>query len=126
MHGFVLQTSVTSWRGTPGTAAGTADEITSDQIVKTGSSITAFDDSGRVTDSTNRGDLADDNNVSNDNLCVHVDYATPTPQAPVRILNAVARQTVQDCKGVTLAKKASSMTGCRPRSTRPRADRLCR
>ena len=74
-RGFALQTSVTSWRGTPGTAAGTADVITSDQIVKTGSSITAFDDFGRVTDSTNRGDLADDNNVSNDNLCVHVDYA---------------------------------------------------
>ena len=109
-----LQTSVTSWRGTPGTAAGTADVITSDQIVKTGSSITAFDDFGRVTDSTDKGDLADDNNVSNDNLCVHVDYATPTPQAPVRILNAVARQTVQDCKGVTLAKKSFEYDGLSP------------
>ena len=113
-RGFALQTSVTSWRGTPGTAAGTADVITSDQIVKTGSSITAFDDFGRVTDSTNRGDLADDNNVSNDNLCVHVDYATPTPQAPVRVLNAVAQQTVQDCKGVTLAKKSFEYDGLSP------------
>jgi hypothetical protein len=113
-RGFALQTSVTSWRGTPGTAAGTADVITSDQIVKTGSSITAFDGFGRVTDSTDKGDLADDNNVSNDNLCVHVDYATPTPQtAPVRVLNAVARQTVQDCKGVTLAKKSFEYDGLR-------------
>ena len=76
---------MTSWRGTPGTAAGTADVITSDQIVKTGSSITAFDDFGRVTDSTNRGDLADDNNVSNDNLCVHVDYADAADRTCARL-----------------------------------------
>ena len=112
-RGFALQTSVTSWRGTPGTAAGTADVITSDQIVKTGRVITAFDGFGRVTDSTDKGDLADDNNVSNDNLCVHVDYATPQT-APVRVLNAVAWQTVQDCKGVTLAKKSFEYDGLSP------------
>ena len=103
-RGFALQTSVTSWRGTPGTAAGTADVISSPQIVKTGSAVTAFDDFGRVTDSTDKGDLADDNNVPNDNVCVHVDYAEPQT-APVRVLNAVAQQTVQDCHDVTLARK---------------------
>ena len=50
-RGFALQTSVTSWRGTPGTAAGTADVISDLQIVKTGSVITGFDQFGRVTDS---------------------------------------------------------------------------
>ena len=84
-RGFALQTSVTSWRGTPGTAAGTADVISSPQIVKTGSAVTAFDDFGRVTDSTDKGDLADDNNVPNDNVCVHVDYAEPQT-SPVRVL----------------------------------------
>ena len=56
--GFVLQTRVSSWRGTPGTAVGNADEITSYQIVRTLSSITAFDDFGRVIDSTILADLA--------------------------------------------------------------------
>jgi hypothetical protein len=50
-RGFALQTSVTSWRGNGAVVIGTADVATSDQIVKTGSSITAFDDFGRVTDS---------------------------------------------------------------------------
>ena len=109
-RGFALQSSVTSWRGTPGTAVGTADVIVSPQIVKTGSSVNAFDDFGRVTDSTDNGDLADDNNVPNDNLCYHVDYAAPQT-SPVRILNAVAQQTVQDCRGVTLASKRFEYDG---------------
>src|SRR5262249_48345719 len=49
----------------------------------------------------NKGDLAD----NNDDLCVHVDYATPTPNVTVPVRNAVAQQTVQDCHGVTLTKK---------------------
>jgi hypothetical protein len=81
-RGFALQTSVTSWRGNGAVVIGTADVATSDQIVKTGSSITAFDDFGRVTDSMNLGDLRD----NNDDLCVHVDYATPQT-APVRVGN---------------------------------------
>jgi hypothetical protein len=78
--------------------------ISSPNIVKTGSAVTAFDDLGRVTDSTDKGDLADDGNATNDNVCVHVAYAA-SQTSPVRVLNAVAQQTVQDCKGVTLAKK---------------------
>jgi RHS repeat-associated protein len=101
-YGFALQTSLSSYRGTPGNAAGTADVIVSPQIVQSASSVTAFNDFGRVTDSVSQGDLADNGTK----LCAHVDYATPpqTSNPTVHVLNAVAQQTVQDCNGVTLAK----------------------
>jgi YD repeat-containing protein len=108
-HGLALQTSVTSWRGTPGTALGTADVISSPQIVQTSAAVTAFDDFGRVTDSTNNGDLAD----ANDDLCVHVDYATPTPNTTTRVLNAPATRTVRPSCGSTviLAKDSFEYDG---------------
>jgi len=65
-----------------------------------------------VTHITYRGDLADDNNVPNDNLCIHVDYATPQT-SPVRVLNAIAQQTVTSCgdNAPVLAKKRFDMMG---------------
>src|SRR5262249_23116315 len=47
------------------------------------------------------------------NLCVHVDYATQ-PQGTntgLRLLNLPAAQTVQDCRGVTLATKRFEYDG---------------
>jgi RHS repeat-associated protein len=104
-RGFVLQTSVTSYRGTPATTdVGTADVITSPSTVKSSSLVTAFDDFGRVTDSVSNGDLADPST----SLCMHVDYATPNPDLlPVHVLNAPAQQMLQTCNGAnsfTLAK----------------------
>ena len=107
-RGFALQTSVISYRSNWFmTDLGTADVITSSHIVKTGSVITAFDNFGRVTDSTSHGDLADPST----DLCMHVDYASPTPNLTVRVLNAPAQQMVQDCHGVTLAKKRFEYDG---------------
>jgi RHS repeat-associated core domain len=91
---------------------GTADVINSPKIVKTASVVTAFDDFGRVTDSIDKGDFFD----ANDDLCVHVDYAKPKamPNTNVHVRNAPAVQTVQDCHGVTLAKKSFEYDGLTP------------
>jgi len=120
-HGFALQTSVTSYRGTPGTALGTADTIVSSQTVQTSASVDVFDDFGRVTSSTRHTDIV---NSPND-LCTTsiTDYAVPPPDRNVRVLNAPAMQTVQTCHhhrggtAVTLAQKRYEYDGLDPRAS---------
>lgn len=75
--------------------------------MKTLSFTTGFDDFGRVTDSTNLGDLNDDK----DDICTHIDYATPASSDGARVLNAVAQQTLHDCNGTTFAKNCFEYDG---------------
>ena len=102
-RGFTLQTSVTSYRGTPGMAVGTANTIPSPLIVQTSAAVNAFDDFGRVTSATQHTDKVGSPN----DLCTTTltGYAQPNT-TPVRVLNAPATRTVQDCSGsnVILAK----------------------
>jgi len=113
-HGFTLQNSVTSWRGAPGTAPGTADTITSPSIVQTSAAVNAFDDLGRVVQSTRHTDIAGSAN----DLCTKtfIEYATPAPNTTVPVLNAPATQTVTSCTEqghapLTFAKKRLEYDG---------------
>ena len=105
-RGFALPTSVASWRGTPGTAAGTANVISSPQIVQTFSSVAGFDALGRVTTRKDMGDLND----SNDDLTIQTDYAAPQT-SPQHVLNAVSQQTVMSTSGAILARKRFEYDG---------------
>ncbi|MEP7043276.1 MAG: RHS repeat-associated core domain-containing protein [Dokdonella sp.] len=93
--GFAFQTTTFNWRGRPGTG----DPLTSGQTVGSSSTVTAFDDRGRVTDLTWNNDLSDAS------LCAETVYAQPVGTA-ARVLNAPMSQRTTDCTGRTLKQES--------------------
>jgi RHS repeat-associated protein len=92
-RGFGFQASVQTWRGQPGAAPPSSDNV------ETRSEITAIDDLGRVLGARQFNDLHRDD----DDLCITTAYAAPTGSNE-RVLTAVSSQAVSDC--VTTARYA--------------------
>ena len=98
-HGFVFQTTVSAWRGTPGTA----NPFTVDDTVKTKMDVHAVDDFGRTTSIA----LLNDSTRSDDDLCVQTVYATPTG-TDEHVLSAPASRTLlSSCDPATAATLAT-------------------
>lgn len=87
-RGFVFQSNVFGWSGTPGTSPAPD----SPQTVQTNTQVLAVDDDERVTALRNDNDLR----RGEDDLCTETVYAVPTGSG-ARILNAPASVTTTNC-----------------------------
>ncbi|HEY7531312.1 MAG TPA: hypothetical protein VH681_00860, partial [Nitrospiraceae bacterium] len=111
-HGFAFETSVFTYRGTPGTV----DMSQSPHVLQRASITEAIDDLGRATLVRENNDLM----RSDDDVCIHLTYATPSG-TEARMLNAPALRTVTDCgtQPKTLARESWEYDGKKPTNTDP-------
>ncbi|HSR96114.1 MAG TPA: toxin TcdB middle/N-terminal domain-containing protein, partial [Kofleriaceae bacterium] len=102
-RGFAFTTSVESFRGEPGAAAGSAATVTTRSEVRT------VDDLGRVTSVKQLGDISRPDRTDDD-LCIDMKFAEPAGQNE-RVLSAVLTRTVTDCGKKVLASDTSEYDG---------------
>ena len=98
--GFSFQKESTAWRGAPFVG----DAFSSTATVKTKTTVQSVDDLGRILELSQFNDLV----RTEDDLCVHTVYATPTG-TDERVLSAVASRTTTagDCAAGTATTLAS-------------------
>ncbi|HEY6175717.1 MAG TPA: RHS repeat-associated core domain-containing protein, partial [Kofleriaceae bacterium] len=99
-HGFAFSSSVQTWRGDPGAAPPSTNNV------ETRSEVLTIDDLGRVVSVKNSNDL----HRSDDDLCVNLVYATPT-DPNVRVLSAISERNVSNCGSVFYTRDLYSYDG---------------